>query len=403
MARKLEVINMSKKKKEKRKTRAEPLTPTQAWFISDGDGGSLCAKGYTRLIDNPEVRIAIERIADLISSMTIYLMRNSEQGDIRIKNDLSKKLDIHPYKYMTRQLWVSWIVRELLINGNAIVYPKITDGIIEDLRPITNSKTKTFSAFQDGYYITINNKKFNYDEILHFRLNPDLNEPWKGESYKVTLKEVVQNLKQAAKTTNEFMANKILPSLIVKVDALTDEVASEEGRKNVYDKFVSASRAGEPWIVPTDLIDVVQVKPLTLNDIAIKDTIEIDKKTVAGILGIPAFLLGIGTYNQQEYNNFIKTRIMVIAKAIEQELTTKLLYSPDLYFKFNVKSLYSYNLTEIYQVYSNLYRSGIVTGNEVREMFDMSPKDGLDELVILENFIPQDKIGDQKKLGGEEE
>jgi len=36
-------------------------------------------------------------------------------------------------------------------------------------------------------------------------------------------------------------------------------------------------------------------------------------------------------------------------------------------------------------------------------MFDMSPKDGLDELVILENFIPQDKIGDQKKLGGEEE
>lgn len=403
MVRKLEVINMSKKKKEKRKTRAEPLTPTQAWFISDGDNGGLCAKGYTRLIDNPEVRMAIERIADLIASMTIYLMQNGEKGDIRIKNKLSRKVDIHPYKYMTRQLWISWIVRELLINGNAIVYPKMKDGLIENLVPVASEKINFYSDQQEGYYITINNNKFAYDEILHFRLNPDLKEPWKGESYKVTLKDVVQNLKQAAKTTNEFMANKILPSLIVKVDALTDEVASEEGRKNVYDKFVSASRAGEPWIVPTDLIDVVQVKPLTLNDIAIKDTIEIDKKTVAGILGIPVFLLGIGTYNQQEYNNFIKTRIMVIAKAIEQELTIKLLYSQDLYFKFNVKSLYSYNLTEIYEVYSNLYRSGVVTGNEVREMFDMSPKDGLDDLIILENFIPQDKIGDQKKLGGEEE
>lgn len=28
----------------------------------------------------------------------------------------------------------------------------------------------------------------------------------------------------------------------------------------------------------------------------------------------------------------------------------------------------------------------------------MPPEEGLDQLVILENFIPADKIGDQKKL-----
>ena len=34
----------------------------------------------------------------------------------------------------------------------------------------------------------------------------------------------------------------------------------------------------------------------------------------------------------------------------------------------------------------------------------MPPKDGLDELVILENYLPIDRLGDQKKLynpGGE--
>ena len=30
----------------------------------------------------------------------------------------------------------------------------------------------------------------------------------------------------------------------------------------------------------------------------------------------------------------------------------------------------------------------------------LAPMDGLDELVILENFIPADRIGDQQKLQG---
>lgn len=28
----------------------------------------------------------------------------------------------------------------------------------------------------------------------------------------------------------------------------------------------------------------------------------------------------------------------------------------------------------------------------------MSPREGLDELVMLENYLPTDKLGDQKKL-----
>lgn len=397
---------MSKKQKRSRpQARAEPTQKRSVAFVSSADWDSIVSLGYTSLAHNPEIVSAVDTIARLVGSMTIQLMENTEDGDIRIKDELARKVDINPNSYMTRSNFVQWIVKELFLDGdgNVVVWPDTRRGILRDLVPIPPSLT-AFIPDGWGYKVIISGREYSPDNILHFVLNPGSYYPWRGDGYRVVLGSVANNLKQAAETERGFMSSKWKPSIIIKVDALVDEFSSPEGRQKLLDSYIATQEPGTPWLIPAENFSVEQVKPLTLSDLALVDMVSLDKKTVAAILGVPPFVLGVGGFKRDEWNNFINTRIMPLARMIEQELTKKLLYSPTRFFRFSSRSLYNYDLRDMAEVADEQFVRGIMTGNEVRDWIGLPPLPGLNELVILENYIPAGMIGDQKKLqqnGGE--
>ena len=398
-------------KDKKKKTRAEPKGTKRreknvvSWLCSSDAYDILTCKGYTSLSQNPEIITAVDKIAKLIGSMTLYLMENRDDGDVRIRNELSRKIDIEPCSSMTRSTFIQWIVRTLYLegNGNAVVLPVFRRGYLQDLRPQPANTVSLNPLSYWDYQVMLGGTPYEPDEILHFVLNPDSTYPWKGDGYKVALTDVANNLKQAGVTEKGFMESKWKPSIIVKVDAMTDEYSSPEGRRKLLSEYIETGRAGEPWLIPAEQFSVEQVRPLSLADLALSDMVQLDKRTVAAILGVPPFVLGVGDFNREAWNNFISSTIMPIAQAIQQEMTKKLLYSPTLYFRFNPRSLYSYELRDMAAIADDQYVRGIMTANEVRDWLGLSPKDGINELVILENYIPRGMIADQSKLqnGGE--
>lgn len=359
----------------------------------------LCGDGYTSLDQNPEIVAACRKIAEVVGAMTIHVMENTERGDERVINELSRKIDINPCSSMTRQTFIEAIVMNLLLygKGNSVVKVYTEDGYLSDMEPVAANRV-LFQGDYTRYRVMIDGIPYAPDEVMHFVYNPDKVYMYKGQGVTAQLKDVADNLRQAQVTTNAFMKSKYKPSLIVKVDGMTEEFSSPKGRQKLINEYMNSGEAGAPWLIPAEQFEIEQIKPLSLSDLAISDNVKLDKQSVAAILGVPAFVLGVGEYKQDEWNYFVKTKIKTIVTGLQQEMTRKLIYSPNMYIKFNVLSVMDWDLTTIASVFGSLSDRGFVTGNEVRDKIGMSPKEGLDELRVLENYIPWDMAAAQKKL-----
>ena len=366
--------------------------------------GSLECAGYTSLDHDPTILTACQAIASLVGLVSWHIMENTESGDRRIVNELSRKIDIDPNSYVTRADFYESIAMNMLLygDGNAIVRPHTENGYLRDLEVVPMDRVSFMpdNVLGYGYWIYIDGIKYDPRDLLHFRLHPDKNYPWKGNGIRVAIKDIAGNLKQAAHTEKAFMSSEYKPPLIVKVQAMGEEFQSPEGRKNIAQDYLKTSGNGEPWIIPAGEMDVTSVKPLTLADLAISDTVKLNKETAAAIVGVPSFLVGIGDFKKDEFNNFIQTTVRSIVNKIQQTMTKGVLLSPNWYIKGNVWALLDWDLQQITSVFTAMGDRGWVTGNEARDRINLEPREGLDELKVLENYIPASMSGNQSKLIG---
>ena len=166
---------------------------SMVWMTDADHFGDLTCRGYTTLGQSPEVATGVNTIARLIGAMTIHLMRNTENGDVRVRNEISDVVDIEPNRYMTRSNLVQWIVRTMLLDGrgNSVVWPLTEGGRLRELIPIAPA-TVAFVPDPDGfgYRVVIDGAVHDPDDVLHFAANPGSYYPWLGQGFTVNLTDV---------------------------------------------------------------------------------------------------------------------------------------------------------------------------------------------------------------------
>lgn len=388
---------MSKKRKSQtRNSRDAPAKKESAmgvFLCSDEAYRILCGDGYKPLSQCPEVQMAVNAYADTVASMTIHLMQNTDKGDVRIRNELSRRMDIDPHPDMTRYQFIHNLVRVLMLEGegNQITVPVYKDGYLERLEPIAPSRVTILPPENGGRYrIMANGVPLNPDEVLHFVLNPDPEAPYKGTGYTIGLRDVVKSIRQATATKQALMENPT-PSIIVKVDGLDESLQTSEGREKLSNQYLSKTENGRPWMVPADTLEITQVKPLTLNDLAIKTSLELDKRSIAALLKVPGFMVGVGEFDAKAFDWFVSVPCMKPAKIIEQELTKKTLLSPDWYWRMNNRSLLNYDVEKVVNVGKELVDRATMRRNELRGWLGLPPDPEMDDVLILENYLRKNK------------
>ena len=251
---------MAKKRKKQAPQERSANTGGMIGYLLSNDYDKMCTTEYVTLDQCPEIIAGVLRIAELIGSMTIHLMANTKNGDIRIRNELSRLIDIEPSPVMTRKTWMTYIVMDMLLygKGNAVVQPHTWEGYIQSLEPIAPDRVMIQPRLNDRRYydIYIDGVKRKPDNLLHFVYNPDKFYPFMGKGIEIPLRELAKTLKQARTTERGFMESKWKPSLIVKVDSNIRAFSSEEGRQKILNDYVKSATVGEPWLIPGEQFQV---------------------------------------------------------------------------------------------------------------------------------------------------
>ena len=385
----------------------------------------------TRSLENPAVPLSAESAYEEIFGMQptksvspdlamklsavyacVYVLSSSvAQLPLHVKCKSGDKVETvkdHPAYYLLHDIpnaWqTSYKLREyaqssVLLYGNAyihIVRNKNGEVVsLESLEPWKVQLLKNGSRYVYAYYGDDKTMSLSPDDVLHIKsLGPSIKT---GKSVIQTHAETIGLGLDARKFASGFFGGNARPAGILSVKTPLNSNAWENFKKmwqTAQEKL--RSEENKTILLPAEL----DYKALTVSpvDTELLSMMKLNRSEIAGIFNVPAHM--INDLEKATFSNiseqtiqFIRFSVMPWVVNWEQELNRKIFTEAErkagYFVKFNLAGIMRGTAGERATFYHAAITDGWMSRNEARQLEDMNPVEGLDEMLVSVNAAKQ--------------
>lgn len=368
-------------KRRRRELRRELRAVSYPALLGDGTSVEHRPDAAMRL---STVYGCVDRIASTIATLPVHLYEETSKGkQVLREHPLARLLKIAPNQFQTWSDFAGYIVRCLLLRGNAYVriYRHEETGDIIRLLPIAPDRVtpKLHPKRHRLEYFVDKKNPLPEDSVWHVRGLPD-DDFLLGVSAIQAAAKVIDAGRASVDLQRAVTDNAAQPRDIFETDGTLDD---EEAAKFLQDwkAKTSGQEAGGSYVLPVGL----KHKQLTIS-LEDKQFIESRRLTadeIAGIFGMPRFMVlgDVATWTEEIQAYFAQIVIRPWVVRIEQSFARDCLLPSEqgrLYIRVAMDGLMRASLAGRTQAYKTQIEAGMMSPNEARELEDRPPRPGGD-------------------------
>lgn len=339
----------------------------------------------------------VQLLGDSVASLRLqYLKRKDGRYQEDERSPYHYLLTVQPQPEMSAYDFWSMAVKEMLLDGNAYIYPRrvgdeVTDLVLCSRHSVGHDALNglyTISDSYNGVYGT-----FKESEVIHLYLHSS--DGRKGESV-VSHAARVMAIASAGdtETLNRFQNGGTVRGLVTNDKGVRgfgeyQDSELEKTADNLDDRF----RNGERIVSLPGQVDFKQIS-LSSTDMQFLESRKFTVRDICRFFGVhPSFVFddSASNYKSAEMANvaFLSNTLDPILKRIENELCRKLIPRSQCcrsVFRYDRRGIYSLDLASKASYQKATIECGIYTVNDWRRMENQPLTDGGDEVFVSTNL-----------------
>lgn len=350
--------------------------------------------------DDIDIRTCADTIARNVAKMhPKHIRRTTDKLEI-LTGNLYRLLAEKPNELQNAFQFYYQVVNELELYNNSYIYIQRDENFkVTGLYPLSFKTIKLYE-YKDNIYIQFKfgNKKERFvplNSCIHltrFASNDGL--------FGGSVEPIIKTL-SIKHVIDEGIVNAIKTTSAIKgVIKSTQAMLKPEDVKKMRDQFVedfvkNGDKSGIGGLDATTTFTPVNLEPKTADEGQIK----VYDSKILGYFGINENIIQ-SKYSEDEWNAFYESVLEPIGLQMSLEFTNKLFTPTERYFGNEIifesnRLQYASNKTKIELV---RYANNIMTINELREVFNLSPIENGNEILIDQNH--SDTLGSMVDEGG---